>query len=131
MPENIHHEHLIKELTQQFQPVFTNSPQGVYLYLDDTHKSCNQNFADMLGYSSPEEWIANVFPISDVDQKDQEKGVMAYMNASKNLKASAIPATWTKKDGTKIKTMVMMVPITYQNEVFVLHFITEENNSPN
>ncbi len=33
MPQNLHHEHLIAELSEQLKPIFTNSPQGIYLYL--------------------------------------------------------------------------------------------------
>jgi hypothetical protein len=30
-----------------------------------------------------------------------------------------------KKDGTKSQVNVIMVPLTYQGETFVLHFISE------
>jgi PAS domain S-box-containing protein len=121
-----HHEHLVKELTEQLEPVLSNSPQGIYLYLDDEHKSCNKKFADMLGYKSTQEWAENEFPISDVAEEDQEKGIETYMNASRKLIASTLPATWVRKDGKRIKTTVTMAPITYKGEIFVLHFISEK-----
>jgi PAS domain S-box-containing protein len=121
-----HHEHLVKELTEQLEPVLSNSPQGIYLYLDDEHKSCNKKFADMLGYKSTQEWAENEFPISDVAEEDQEKGIETYMNASRKLIASTLPATWVSKDGKRIKTTVTMAPITYKGEIFVLHFISEK-----
>lgn len=126
MAHDVHHIHLVKELTEELEPVFSRSPQAIYLYLDDAHKSCNKKFADMLGYSTPQEWAANEYPISDVSQEDQEKGINAYMDASRNFKSSTLSATWIKKDGTKIKTTVTMAPITYKGESFVLHFITEK-----
>lgn len=126
MVHDTHHIHLVKELTEELEPVFSRSPQAIYLYLDDVHKSCNKKFSDMLGYSSPQEWTANEYPIGDVSQEDQEEGINAYMDASRNFKSSTLPATWIKKDGTKIKTTVTMAPITYKGESFVLHFITEE-----
>ena len=126
MGHDAHHEHLIKELTEQLGPLFSNSPQGIYLYLDDEHKSCNKKFADMLGYKSPQEWVENEFPVSDIAEEDQEKGIEAYVSASHKLIASTLPATWIKKDGQKIKTTVTMSPITYKGEVFVLHFISEK-----
>ncbi len=124
MPHDIHHEHLIKELTTQLEPVFSNSPQGVYLYLDDTHKTCNKKFADMLGYASPKEWVENEYPVEDVAEKDRDNVIQAYMDASRNLIASSVTATCVRKDGKKIKTEVLMVPITYKNEVFALHFVS-------
>ena len=123
MAEDTHNEHLIKELTQLLEPVLTGSPQAVYLYLDDTHKACNQKFADLIGYTSPEEWVANENPIDDVDEEDQERTVKAYMNASTNLKASEEKINLVKKDGEKISVEVIFVPLSYRNEIFVLHFI--------
>ncbi len=126
MAHDIHHEHLVNELTEQLEPLFSNSPQGIYLYLDDEHKSCNKKFADMLGYKSTQEWVENEFPISDVAEEDQEKGIEAYMNASRKLIASKISGTLVRKDGKRIKAEVIMAPITYKSEVFVLHFISEK-----
>ena len=126
MAQNEHHEHLVKELADQLEPVFSKSPQAIYLYLDDIHKTCNQKFADMLGYNSIEEWVSNETPVGDISEEDQQKVIQAYREASEHFKASTIPATIVRKDGTKIKTKVIMVPITYKDEVFVLHFISEE-----
>ena len=127
MSDDQHHEHLIKELTEQLGPVFTHSPQGVYLYLDDSHKTCSKKFADMLGYASPEEWAANEYPVGDVVEEDRENVIQAYVDASENFTAATLPATWTRKDGTKLKTDVIMVPIPYRNALFVLHFVSERN----
>lgn len=124
MSHDEHHEHLVKELVDQLKPIFSHSPQGVYLYLDDMHKACNERFAKMLGYRSPEEWVANEYPISDLSEEDRNKGIKAYMDASQRLKVSTLSATWIKKDGRKIKTELTMVPLTYKGEVFVLHFIS-------
>lgn len=124
MTHDIHHDHLVKELTQQLNPVYSASPQGIYLYLDDEHKSCNKKFADMLGYASAEEWAKNEFPIGDVLEKDRDNVINAYMEASRNFKAATVVAALTSKDGKILQTEVIMVPISYKNEVFVLHFIT-------
>lgn len=126
MGHDEHHEHLVKELAEQLEPIFSNSPQAIYLYLDDVHKICNQKFAGMLGYSSIEEWVSNENPVGDVTEVDQPKVIQAYGDASQGFKASTITATIVSKKGTKIKTKIIMVPITYSDEVFVLHFITQE-----
>lgn len=123
-PHDPHHEHLMAEITEMFKPVLEKSPQAIYIYLDDTHKICNKKFADLLGYKSVQEWVDNQTPVSDVDEKDQEKVINAYMEASRNLKASTLSATVVKKDGKKITADVIMTPFTYQGEVFVLHFIS-------
>ena len=127
MAHDIHHLHLVKELAEQLKPVLANSPQGIYLYLDDEHKTCNKKFADMLGYKSVKAWVDNQYPISDVVEEDQEKGIEAYMNASRKFKASTFEATIIKKDGKKFKAQITLAPITYKNEVFVLHFISKKS----
>jgi PAS domain S-box-containing protein len=125
MPHDIHHEHLIKELAEQLEPVFSGSPQGIYLYLDDEHKICNQKFANMLGYKSIQEWVKNDFPVEDVSEKDRDKVINAYAEASQKFVAASLNATCIRKDGKKINTQVIMVPITYKEETFVLHFISK------
>lgn len=124
MAHDKHHEHLIREMTEMFAPLFKKSPQAIYLYLDDEHKICNKKFSDLLGYKNPQEWVSNQFPVSDVDEKDQDRGIAAYYNASRKMIASTLTGTWVTKKGKKIKTEITMAPIPYKGEVFVLHFIT-------
>lgn len=126
MTHDPHHEHIIKELAEQLQPVLSKSPQAIYLYLDDEHKICNQKFADMLGYKSVKEWEDNEYPLDDVAKEDQDKGVKAYMDASQNLKASSLKGNLIKKDGKKISVEIIMAPVSFKNEIFVIHFITEK-----
>jgi hypothetical protein len=127
MADNPHHAHLLRELTDQLAPVFSGSPQGIYLYLDDTHKACNHQFAELLGYASPEEWVNNPYAVGDLDKADQKKVIAAYMDASEKFKSSTLTATWVRKDGRKVKTLVTMVPLSYQDEVFVLHFVMPQS----
>ena len=127
MSHDPHHKHLVEELAEQLKPVLSKSPQAIYLYLDDEHKTCNKKFADMLGYKSIKEWEKNLYPLDDVAEADQDKGVKAYMEASQTFKASTFSGSMIKKSGKKFKAEVTMVPITYKNEVFVLHFISASN----
>ena len=126
MAHDEHHEHLVKEIAEQFEPVFTKSPHGIYIYLDDVHKICNKKFAEMLGYNSVSEWVANEYPVGDVFEEDQEKVINAYGEASRNLKASKVFVSIVRKDSKKIKVNIIMAPITYKGEVFVIHFVSEE-----
>lgn len=126
MAHDEHHEHLIKEVEDLFKPVLTKSPQAIYIYLDDAHKICNQKFADLVGYSSIQEWVDNEYPLSDVLEEDQEKVIEAYGKASENLEASKLSTTIIKKDKTKIKVDIILAPFSYKNEVFVVHFIDKQ-----
>ena len=126
MAHDQHHEHLVQEITEQFEPVLSGSPQGVYIYLDDAHKICNKKFADMLGYASVAEWVANEEPVGDVEEEDQDKVIDAYGEASRNFKASKVSFLLVRKDGKKIKVDGIMAPVTHKGEVFVIHFVSEE-----
>ena len=126
MAHDPHHEHLIKEMADMFAPLFKKSPQAIYIYLDDEHKICNDKFVKLIGYKSVQEWVDNQYPVEDVLEKDQEKAIEAYMNASRKLIASTVEGSWVRKDGKKIKTEVTLVPIPYKDEVFVLHLISEK-----
>lgn len=117
------HVHLVHELAEMLSPLFTKSKQAVYLYLDDEHKTCNSTYAKLLGYKNVQEWVENLYPIDDVDPKDQPKGIKAYMNASGKLQGSTLTGTMIKKNGRKFKAEIIMVPLPYKKEVFVLHFI--------
>ena len=124
MAQNPHHEHLITEVSEMFVPLLSNSKKAIYIYLDDEYKICNKRFSDLLGYKSPKEWVDNQYPVSDVLEKDQERAIKAYMAASKKFTSSKIVATWVKKNGKKIKTEVTLIPFSYSDEVFVIHFIS-------
>jgi uncharacterized protein YpiB (UPF0302 family) len=59
------HEAVIEEARKQFGDILQESKQAIYLYLDDTHKTCNEKFASMLGYKSAEEWAAVMKPFTE------------------------------------------------------------------
>ncbi len=50
-----HHEELVNGLYEQMKPILDKSEQPIFIYLDDNHKACNQKFASMLGFKSPQE----------------------------------------------------------------------------
>jgi hypothetical protein len=80
----------------------------MYLYLDDEHKACNQKFASLLGYKSPEEWAGSKEPFAQafVAPKSHKALVTAYQNAVERSVGSAIKVTWKKKDGREVDTDV-------------------------
>jgi len=81
----------------------------------------------MVGYTSIDEWVQNETPVADVSEEDRSKVIEAYGAASENYKASTISAHIVRRDGTTIETKIIMVPMTYKEEVVVRHFISEEN----
>jgi len=119
------HAEVIRGIAAQLAPVLEGSPQGVYLYLDDAHKVCNQRFADMLGYDSPGDWDRPVsFTQQYVDRASQRTLVATYQHAMEHQVAATIDVTWVRKDGASVPTTVMLVPIAFEGELLALHFVT-------
>lgn len=121
-----HHEDLVKGLYYQLKLIFDSSDQAIYLYLDDVHKVCNKKFASLLGYNSPDEWAKIEVPLDDVEVKSQPTIVSAYQNAMEKMIGSTFDVTWKRKDGRLVRTNVMLIPISYQEHLFALHFVSEK-----
>ncbi len=124
--EERYHEELIEGISKQMKGILDSSEQAIYIYLDDIHKVCNGKFASLLGYPSPEEWakVVGSFPELFVERSSQETLVTAYQQAMERMIPANIKVTWKKKSGGNISTSVVMVPITYDNHLFALHFIS-------
>lgn len=105
--------------------ILEDSNQPIYIYLDDNHKICNQQFAAFLGYKSPQEWAkTSGFLDLYVDESSREALASAYWNAVESFNASTINVNWKKKDNTKINSTLIIVPIAYQGHVLAVHYIT-------
>ena len=120
-----HHEELVSGIHEQLKEVFEKSTQGIYLYLDDTHKICNERFATLLGFKSADEWAHAVVSFEQLfaEEKSQDRLVSAYQNAMDNFAGSAIEVSWKKKSGETLDTTVILVPIAYKEHIFALHFV--------
>jgi PAS domain-containing protein len=121
------HETTIEEVRKQFGVILKESKQPIYVYLDDTHKLCNERFASMLGYESAEEWSSVTKPFTDVfvREKSRHPLVSAFQEAMEFKSASIIHVAWKKKAGGSINTQAILVPISVKGELLALHYITE------
>ncbi|MCW3996366.1 MAG: PAS domain-containing protein [Candidatus Bathyarchaeota archaeon] len=120
-----HHQEIVNGLFNQMKQILDESKQPIYIYLDDNHKMCNQQFATFLGYKSPQEWAKTPgFLDLYVDESSRETVAAAYWNAADSFNASTIEVTWKKKDGTTKTSKVIMVPMTFEGHILVVHFLT-------
>lgn len=119
------HDDLIPSVEEEYQELLENSEQAIYIYLDDENKVCNKKFATLLGYKSPKEWadITESFPQVFVDEHSQETLVNAYQDAMEKGVASTNEIVWKKKDGSTVKTNVILAPIIFDGHLFALHFV--------
>src|SRR5258708_24262587 len=122
------HEEVIQHLREDFNEILSQTPQGVSIYLDDPHWTCNDQMAKMLGYASAEEMIKIVSQSSFLDALVAEESLKrvpeTYFKTVNDKIASVIPVTWKKKGGGTIKTQVIFVPLAARGNTLALHFIT-------
>jgi len=128
MDQHEHHGELVMGFLAEQKHIFDSSNQGMYVYLDDDCRACNNNFASLLGYASPDEWfkvdVHGAFPDAFVDHNSQMTLVTAYQDAMEKKVGSTIKVTWKKKSGETIDTTVIIVPVSYQGHMFALHFVS-------
>lgn len=125
MGEN-HHESLVEGIAKEQKELLEKSEQGIFIYLDDTHKVCNEKFAAMLGYSSAKEWAETDAPLADVVEEDQDALVAAYENTMAKLVASSLAVSVKNvKTKRRIKMQLVLVPITYAGHLFAIEFFNK------
>jgi hypothetical protein len=122
------HEVLLREISKEFSDILAQTTQGIYIYQDDPHWTCNDKFATMLGYASASELLklSSGVPLLDaiVASGSHQSVIDGYMNATNRKVASSLPITWKKKGGETIKTQTMFVPISFKGNLLALHFVT-------
>jgi PAS domain S-box-containing protein len=124
--QNVEHEQILHDMLEQFQPVFDQSPFGVYLYLDDVHKVCNDKMAKMFGLK-PQEWAATETFLKDfVAEEDQETFARNYQHQIAGL---SHPLTFRfhgkRKDGSEFLAETDMIPICWRGYPVAYHFVHE------
>ncbi|MCL6472558.1 MAG: PAS domain-containing protein [Firmicutes bacterium] len=121
--ERLHHRKAIGELVKQLIPVFENSTEGVFVYLDDDHKACNELLADMFGYT-PLQW-EEFSPFSHLFSKESRDDIMAtyYEKIIAERAPAELPITGIRKDGSSFRARLLMVPISFNGVLFALGFV--------
>jgi PAS domain S-box-containing protein len=120
------HTDLIRDLTEQFRPVLENSPDGVYLWLDETYKVCNEKLARMFGYTV-EEW-SRTEPFLDNFVAPQDRETYAW-NYHNHVASLTHPVTFRfhgrRKDGSTFAAETDMIPVSWQGHAVAYHFVRE------
>jgi len=120
------HETLIGELAAHFQPILEHSPQGVYLWLDEAHKICNEQLAKLFGYTVQEWRAVPAFLEGFVAPQDRQRFSENYAQVVSELTA---PITFrfraVRKDGSTFLAETDMIPLVYQGHAVAYHFVRE------
>ena len=119
-------EDIIRELVEQFRPVMEQSPDGVYLWLDETHKVCNERLAKLFGFTV-EQWSATQ-PFLDNFVAEEDRRMFSW-NYHNRVAALAFPVTFRfrgmRKDGSTFPAETDMIPISYGGEAVAYHFVRQ------
>jgi len=121
--ERPHHRKAIRELVEQLLPVFDESDEGVFVYLDGEHKSCNERLADMFGYT-PLQW-EELYPFEQLFADESRENVMAtyYEKIIAEKAPAEVKFTGVRKDGSSFSARLLMVPLSYEGLIFALCFV--------
>jgi PAS domain S-box-containing protein len=120
----IPHEGVIPQLAEHLRPVFESSPDGVYVWLDETHWTCNERLAEMFGTTVAELENTPYFLQRLVHEDDQANVSWNYWN---RVQALAFPVTFrftaVRVDGTTFSAETDMIPFTYGGHTVAYHFV--------
>jgi len=122
----ISHGDVMQQVAEEYRPILESSPDGVYLWLDETHKVCNERLARMFGCSVPEWSAAQPFLESFVAPEDRGMYSWNYQN---RVAALAFPVTFRfrarRKDGSTFAAETDMIPIAWQGHAVAYHFVRQ------
>ncbi len=126
MAQEHEHEKILKELAEQFKPLFEKSPEGIYLYIDEVHKICNERFARMFGLTVKEWEAMEGFVNKHAVEEDQEMIVRSYHeHIHQKLTPTRLRITGIRKDGSRFKCETDMIPFPWRGEMLAFHFFRE------
>ena len=122
--EPVAHEEVIPHLAEHLRPIFESSSDGVYLWLDETHWTCNERLASMFGYAVEE--LENTPHLLQRLVHDDDQGVLSW-NYWNRVQEHAFPVTFRFRgkhhDGTVFQAETDMVPLTYGGHTIAYHFV--------
>ena len=116
---------LISGFYNQMKKILDATGQPVLIYLDDNNKVCNQLFADFLGYQSPQEF-SNTLGFLEVfidDEASRNAFMTAYWSTINGMNASTIQLVWKRKNGSRVQSTTIMVPMAYGDRILLVQFI--------
>jgi PAS domain S-box-containing protein len=126
MAEEHEHVKILKELSEQFRPLFQKCPDGIYLYIDEVHKICSERFARMFGLTVAEWEAMEGFVNKHAAPADQEVIVSNYQeHIHKKLTPVKFRFKAIRKDGSTFNAEMDMIPFPWRGEMVAFHFVRE------
>ena len=121
--EKERHQYVVQQMADFYQPFLDLSSDGMFVYLDDEHKTCNQNLADMFGYTV-EEWSA-IQPFLDklVAPESRDEAMAAYREVRQDGVSRISVQTCLRRDGSKFQARIALIPIIAGDDFFTINLV--------
>ena len=124
------YEQVLRGMAEQFGPLFEYSPVGVYLYVNDHHKICNEKMARMHGMTV-EEWQNTPTFLNDFIATEDRQ--MYASNYREHVAALKHPVTFRfrglRNDGSTFTAETDMIPLCWNGHPVAYHFVRELSSS--
>lgn len=119
--EKERHHYVVEQMADFYRPFLDVSSDGFFIYLDDEHKTCNQNLADLFGYSI-EEW-SGTYPFLETFVAPQHRDLVekTYATVQDKGMSAKFEVTLLRKDGTPFTVEMAMVPVIAGDDFFTLN----------
>ena len=118
------HSSILEEAVRHLRNVFDQSPDGVYVWVDEVEKDCNEKLAAMFGRTIEEWRSCTDFLESFVAPDDRETYARNYHD---NVRGLVRPVTFRfhglRKDGTMFLAETDMIPISIDGHPVAYHFV--------
>jgi hypothetical protein len=78
-----------------------------------------------LGYDSPQEWsnTPGFVEVFVADDASKNAFMTAYFSAINNMNASSVQLTWKRKDNSKVRSTMVILPMVFEGKILSVHFI--------
>jgi PAS domain S-box-containing protein len=121
--EHERHRLLLAEAENFYRPILELSSDGMYIYLDDNHKVCNWNLADMWGYSK-EDWDSLSPFLDNLVQEDSHFIMMrTYETVRKDFAPGINRFVGIRKDGSLFEAEQASVPFMWHDALLTLNLL--------
>ena len=120
------HSEILKEIEEQLKTLFENSPDGIYLWLDDEHMICNEKLAKIFGYFVKELCMETPFLEKLVAEDYRELFSLNYhLHVAQLSSPVSFKFKGIKKDGKEFSAETDMIPFCWKSHVIAFHFVRE------
>ena len=121
---DVAHDEVIPQLAEHLAPLFGASPDGVYVWLDEEHWTCNERLAELFGSTVAE--LGNTAGFLQRFVAEDDQGLFSW-NFWNRVQERAFPVTFrfraVRVDGSTFLAETDMVPLTYGGHTVAYHFV--------